>query len=177
MTNLTNIATELEALIPSIKEDFKNYFRKQIVRFADQAKADPVAFQKMARDCYANSSWRNARPFAEMDSNRITALPTGAVKEEWLEKNAAEYAEGQVAGFVAKLTKKIGDLENVHIGHLNHASFEFSINGMMQSGAVVRINQQAVFKISPKGNPFVQWPARIYVNGDFTPEAAFKKMA
>lgn len=44
-------------------------------------------------------------------------------------------------------------------------------------GHEVRVEQQRILKVSPLGRLFCQWPSRVYVDGQFTPEAAYAKMA
>jgi predicted nucleotide-binding protein (sugar kinase/HSP70/actin superfamily) len=96
------------------------------------------------------------------------------VKQEWLEKCAKEYAEQAVQSFVAKLTKKLGALTDVQVLWAN--GDRFTIVGKL-GDRDVKVHQDRVFKVSTQGTPFHQWPARIYLDGKFTPEAAFKKVA
>ena len=89
-----------------------------------------------------------------------------------LQKLAAQYAADTVAAFVYKLAKKLGDVSGVEVRHADTVG-EYIV-GATRNGKRVTVQQQRVFKFSNKGTPFHQWPARIYVDGNFTPAAAYE---
>lgn len=95
------------------------------------------------------------------------------IADDFLAKEAAQFGKDQVAGFVAKLEGKIGDLTDVSLTMRNNG--EFTILGKI-GDRLVRVEQIVVFKVSSTGQFFLQWPARIYVNGQFTPEKKFKEI-
>ena len=45
-----------------------------------------------------------------------------------------------------------------------------------RDGQKIVLDQQRVLKFSSKGKMFHQFPARIYVDGKFYPEAVYKEM-
>ena len=112
-----------------------------------------------------------ARRFAVMDSNRVNARPTGEVNAAWLRKNAEESADAQIAAFAAKLEKKLGTLGDFQATFTRGA--DFTITGTRNGHRIV-VEQQTVFKVSTHGTPFNQFPARIYVDGKFTPAAQYE---
>lgn len=161
MTN--TFATAFADYAPVIAADFSAYMRRRVERM--------IAEGMNARKAYDFD--KQAYSFAKSDGDRLGSLIVG-VSEEWLAKCAAEYAEATIQSFVAKLTKKLGALTDVEVRRADGATFV--ITGKLGDKAV-RVEQSQIFKVSPRGTFFHQWPARIYVDGKFTPEAAFKKLA
>lgn len=91
-----------------------------------------------------------------------------------LRHSADQFGRDQVDSFIAKLTKKIGKLTDVNLSW-GSESGSFMIKGKLNEHEVM-VKQQVVFKYSSKGNFFLQWPARIYVDGKFIPEKEFTKL-
>lgn len=113
-----------------------------------------------------------AARFIKWENDRMAAGAAGEVNTSWLDKNAQQFADEQVDSFIVKLEGKIGHLTDVSLHMTGNGGFV--IRGMHGDNAV-RVEQQVVFKTSSQGNFFMQWPARIYVNGKFTPEKEFKQ--
>ena len=95
------------------------------------------------------------------------------VDAERVAKAAGEYALATIETWHAKIEAKMGQLESATVHSLS--GFSFNIVGT-KAGRRVSIRQTMTINVSPKGKPFNQFPARIYVNGKFTPEAQFKKL-
>lgn len=93
--------------------------------------------------------------------------------EEKLAKGAAEFAKVQVAAHVEKLVSKLEDLENTKLVFGGTGS-NFLLTGT-KNGHKVSVKQQSILKQSKLGKLFNQFPARIYVDGKFTPEAKFRE--
>lgn len=72
---------------------------------------------------------------------------------------------------VAKILDKAGEMESPKVQSLT--GFDFNLTGMLK-GKSVRIEQTITYNRSVLGKPFVQFPARIYVDGKFQSEAQFK---
>jgi hypothetical protein len=101
------------------------------------------------------------------------SMRTGAalkLSEEFLAKEAAQFADDAVTGFVAKLIGKIGNIEMTNLRFRGNG--EFSIDAHA-NGHSIRVDQQVVYKVSNRDTLFCQWPARIYVDGQFTPATKF----
>lgn len=92
------------------------------------------------------------------------------LNEERLAKHASQFADDAVLGFVAKLVSKVGDIEMTNLRF--HGNGRFEIYGTA-NGHAVRVEQDVVYKYTRDCRLYCQWPARIYVNGQFTPAAKF----
>lgn len=90
---------------------------------------------------------------------------------EWARKEAAQQAADIFNGFIAKFTAKVTDLEGATVTWLSGAG-DCHITGNA-NGHRVHIDQQTIWKSSVHGNVFCQFPARIYVDGKFTPAAKY----
>ena len=91
-----------------------------------------------------------------------------------LARNAAIYASETIAAWEGKITAKLGELDNADVKRLTGCTFQ--ITGTLSNHKVV-IEQTIVTKVSSKGTVFNQFPARIYVDGKFTSEVQYKKLA
>lgn len=127
-----------------------NLFQKTLSRFVDT--------KSSSNDYYAA---RNG-----------TAGYTGSLNEQKLDALSKEYADAVCLAIVGKIQEKAGELENPKVaGHL--IGFEFDLTGEFK-GNQVRIVQSTKLVVNAYGTAFNQWPALIYVNGKFMPEAAYK---
>lgn len=158
MTNLFKDA--FAPLKPIIIADFEAYVTLTIKRYADTW--DNMPKGRLAYD----ATWSFVRSFAVMSSDRADARPTGEIKAAWLRKNAEKNADALIANFAAKLEKKLGTLGDFKATFTRGA--DFTLSGT-RNGHHVLVEQQTVFKVSPQGKPFHQFPARIYVDGKFVP--------
>lgn len=100
---------------------------------------------------------------------------TKEIDEERLQRWAEENADAAIATWVAKIDRKIGACTDVEVSRGTADLLSFTINARW-NGRTVHLQQSPVFKVSPRGMPFYQFPARIYVDGEFTPEAKFEAM-
>lgn len=179
MSEITKIAASFDGY----KEEAAKWFEDRIRKaFA----AIPVA-EDGERYAPKRQVW--GKPFSYEDQQNRKAYetclrfirheggrPSGALSlsDQYLAKIAAQFGEDQVAGFIAKLEGKLGDLEDVTVELRPNA--EFTLRGRLGEKSV-RVDQQVVFKTSSRGTFFLQWPARIYVDGAFTPEKEYKALA
>ena len=101
-----------------------------------------------------------------MDANRqlVPALVQAA---------ATSYADGVAESLQFKIMGKAGDLKEPNVSRLTGSNFR--IHGKLGSKAVT-IEQNTIINVSPLGKLFNQFPARIYVEGKFMSEAAYKTM-
>ncbi len=181
MTSVSNIRGEFETMTPVIKADFQSWVRRTYDRIAPKFAGKNLV---NVYD-YDYKTWAEIRDFEEkydlLTGEKVESYYKKEnvgfrINEQRLEKIAQTHAEFQVDAFVAKLEKKLKDLDNVHIRSMNVGNFEFTIAGDLK-GQPVTVHQQVVFKTSSHGKHFCQWPARIYMDGKMIPEAAFKKLA
>jgi hypothetical protein len=180
MNEITNIAAAFEPTKVEAAGWFEGRVRKQFAKLAESY-GDGEKIKLFARVPAANQATfalvRSCCAVVDADGNPVVSgsgRDFYVIDEARLAKKAAEFGEDQVAGFVAKLEKKLGDLTAVEL--IRAGNGEFVIAGKLGDRAV-RVDQQVVFKVSSKGTFFLQWPARIYVEGKFTPEKAFKELA
>ena len=170
----TDLKAALEAYKPNLIEGYSNMVRRSFARMVE-------AHGECLKGIY------NSRDFARMWSSTVSrctkhlsAGPTARVTdpivicEERLARAAGEYADAVVQSWEAKITGKMGELEGASVKRLDGGTF--FISGM-KNGKKVCIEQTTVLKCSSKGLLFNQFPARIYVEGKFTSEAAYKKLA
>lgn len=91
---------------------------------------------------------------------------------DFLAKEAKQIAEDSVLGFVAKLISKVGDIKMTDLQFRGGADFTIRAEA---NGHDVCIEQQTVYKMTQSWSLYCQFPARIYVDGKFTPAAKFKE--
>ena len=87
-----------------------------------------------------------------------------------LAKDAAQFADDAVLGFVAKLVSKVGDIDMKNLQFYGNGRFQIDCS---TNGHAVRVEQDVVYKTTQNYKLYCQWPARIYVDGKFTPAAKF----
>ena len=75
--------------------------------------------------------------------------------------------------WAAKIEEKLENVEGIEM--INHSRGSFSFRGT-RNGRSIRVDQQTITKMSSKGKWFHQFPARIYVDGQFTSAKAYKEM-
>lgn len=97
------------------------------------------------------------------------------LNEERMTLMASEYADGQIAKVTSKILAKLEEIDTVTEVRVNLAQMEFTFVGE-RAGKGITLTQQAVFKVSSKNTPFVQFPARFHVDGKAVSEAAYKAM-
>lgn len=82
------------------------------------------------------------------------------------------YADDVANAMRGKIMDKAGDLGSPELRHLS--GMNFSLTGTL-GGKKVLIEQNTIVNVSPLGTMFNQYPARIYIDGKFTPEAQYKR--
>jgi hypothetical protein len=96
-----------------------------------------------------------------------------AVDEQLLASFKAKVASVMADDVLAKVSAKVGELENSKVIRVRGA--EFHLHGI-KNGQKVYIEQTQILNVSSKGKLFNQFPSRIYVDGKFTPAAKFAKI-
>ena len=161
----------IKAAFDPIRADAKKMFLDRAHRKADALRDEEGTLRRYHFRDYQKH--RFITSYIRWADNRMAPGAAGELNVERLEKHAQDFADAQVDSFIAKLEGKIGHLTDVSLTLRNNG--EFTIRGM-QGDDEVRVNQQVVFKVSNRGTFFLQWPARIYVNGKFMSEKDFKAM-
>lgn len=159
----------IKAAFDPIREEAKQMFIDRANRKIDALRDEAGTIRRYNFRDYSKHAF--ASRFITWADNRMAPGCEGVVNTAWLEKNANDFANAQVDSFIAKLEGKIGHLTDCVLQLRGNG--EFTIRGMQGDEQVV-VDQQVVFKVSSKGTFFLQWPARIYVNGKFVSEKNFK---
>lgn len=165
---IANIAAEFEPLKPAVKEDFINQVRNTLDQLV--SKYGWEGLNKLSPYSYDHKAWSFVRRFLGVNNYDRTA--PREINEEYLDKNATDYAEDQIGAFVHKLSLKLVDLTDVALHDVRPNSFQFTLTGSLNGKAVV-VNQSIKYCVSNQGTPYVQWPALIYVDGQRVSEKDF----
>ncbi|WP_371438336.1 hypothetical protein [Polaromonas sp.] len=92
------------------------------------------------------------------------------LSEAKLTKVATEYGYAASLDWFRKTNEKVGALERPRL--VGNAFGDIEIRGT-RCGKAVTLQQQRVFKVSVLGKPYLQFPARLYVDAKFTPEKEY----
>lgn len=156
------ITAALLAHAPKIAEDLRAHVRTIHARIA--ADLGP-GFKGVTNSC----TW--ARTF------RTVVQPyTGlayAIDEERLIKKTAKQAEEMALAWAEKIIGKMGTMDTVTAPYLSGNSF--TVTGT-RGGKNVRIEQNMIINVSPRGTVFNQFPSRIYVGGKLMSAKAYETM-
>lgn len=167
MTAINTIITAFDAMVPTLAENFEAGAHRTINSiFAEYDDTDRRFPSRKMRQ-YDFHRWTAVRGFCKMQGN----LYTNNIETAKLRKAGKEYAKEQIGIFTRKLVAKLGNLTSCEVPKIEGT--EFTVRGKIGKRTVV-VEQRIVYKWSQYGRPFVQWPARIYVDEKFTPEAQFK---
>lgn len=174
---IENISAEFDAMVPTIAAEFTSWVTKNLEFILSTYDRKEIS-QLGSSWSSDGGKWRQLRTFTIMvdENGEPTTRFTSRYKiaHDRIAKESIRYAQTQVDAFKFKLNKKLADLTDIE--NLRIESTEFQFTGMFGENAV-RVEQTTVLKCSNKGTLFNQWPCRIYVNGKFMSEAAFKKLA
>jgi hypothetical protein len=170
MTNA--FAAAFDAYAPVLAAEFVAYHTRVITRLIEAYEGDLRGLGNAGTG--DGKAYRASREFIAYDGSMMSSKAVGVVANR-LQIAGEEYAKSVVVEFISKLVKKLASVTEVEVLWAK-GSGQFTITGKMGERNVT-VHQDRVFKISSKGTPFHQWPARIYVDGKFTPETEFKKLA
>ena len=91
-----------------------------------------------------------------------------------VDKEAPKWAQEIATLWADKLEGKLGkDATGVECTRLSNTDYTFVAE---RQGRKLVVQQQRVYKVSSRGMPFYQVPARMYVDGQFLPEAKVKAL-
>lgn len=92
--------------------------------------------------------------------------------EAHLATKAKDYGDQAALDWFHKTNAKLGDVSSVEMGAPG-SSMQVVAE---RDGKKIVLDQQRIINTSPKGKLFHQFPSRLYVDGKFVPEAAYKAM-
>jgi hypothetical protein len=162
----TELSAAFEAFKPMIAESYARMVSRAFDRMVEQ-------FGPALRGVYNSESAKfygeTVARFTTRQGNRLS--DPVVMDADKLAKGAAAYADAVVMEWAAKVEGKVGELDAAEVKRMD--GIAFLIRGT-RGGKKVEIEQQMILKSSPRGTLFNQFPARIYVDGKFTPEAKYK---
>lgn len=117
----------------------------------------------------------NSRRWAKLYGRTMHMLlgPDRKLSETAVEAHARDYADYVAQAMQGKIMDKAGEIQNPEVKHMD--GMNFVLTGEL-GDRKVSIVQGTILNSSPLGTLFNQFPARIYVDGKFTSEAAFKRL-
>jgi hypothetical protein len=161
---MTDLTTALEAHKPALEAYFVDFAER---RFAALVRHFGPALRGVYNSHLANN-WRAISSLTVCDGDRINSeysLDAGRVAAA-----ATAFADATVATWADKIAAKLGELDNAEVRHLD--GYRFAVTGS-KGDRKVHIEQDMIVNVSSRGTLFNQFPARIYVDGKFTPAAKY----
>lgn len=121
--------------------------------------------------CGLHDSYRRCRRYVSFEGGRMSGTPF--LSGDFLAREAAVYGEEQANAFLGKLLRKLEGATDPHLVFESGSGANFRL--VLKAGdSHVAVEQQAVMKFNKSGQPFHQFPARIYLDNRFMSEAAFR---
>ena len=179
-TNATTAINDmLEGFRTTLEGQVSRYIERNFARMAEMAVEAETGNWKRV-DAWikpeVQAMWRETtrdccdfiadRPYGSVGRYELNAAKVAKV--------ASEAATATIKQWEAKLVAKLADLEGGEAVR-TVGSMGFMIKGR-KGDAHIGVEQTMIVNYSSKGKLFNQFPARIYVDGKFTSEAAYKRM-
>lgn len=172
-----NLDTELDKALEPYRNNLKTIFNDTL-RSSFKKMVDELG--PSLKGVYNSNKW--AKVFKEIRYGLTNTMEvkygmrTGpdnwVVDDKKAEALAKSYANTTIDALRVKMKSKIGQMTNVSIASLGNKTFR--INGT-RDGHKIEVEQTLI--VTSRGyTVFNQYPARIYVDGKFTPEAVYKSM-
>lgn len=162
-----SLKTEMLKEAPRLARDFQDSWTVHIERYVREGyhlieyKRDEIEANRVRRENWNEIVWRG---FADHK---------GKINEQALFKAAKKYGEETALVWYEKMATKLGSAVDVKVTR-DSVTTDIQIEATVPNTRTeILIKQQIVYKRSSKGTPFHQFPARIYVDGQFTTEAEF----
>lgn len=166
---MTAIKTALEAFKPELEARFVSFTTRGIERMIEQF---GPSVKGIANSRFYKNWSENLRPFTRRAGVGSPNDPI-TISHERIATHAKLFADATVEAWNAKIEAKLGELDNAEI--VEGGGMEFTLTGT-RNGHSIRIVQDMIVNVSPKGTLFNQFPSRIYVDGKFTPAATYAKL-
>jgi hypothetical protein len=156
------VAQAIEAYKPELSATYCRIVRHELERMIAQHGPELRG---------VSSSWTWARTFSAIVSPVLASMKPATIDEAKLEAVARTYAEEVAATWAHKIGAKLGEIDGATVLSIGNGTFRVAGT---RAGKAVSIEQTVVVKRSTRGLVFAQFPARIYVEGKFTSEAAYR---
>lgn len=169
------------AVMTNLKEQLEAYKDKLQAQYIDSVTSTLGWLQRLygqnLREKNENTSLRNSKHYKVLENiGGSTYMDTDGnyhIDQAAAADKGREYADATIAAWHDKITGKIKDLQNSTVHQLD--GNRFIITGE-RDGKKITIDQDMIINRSANGTMFNQFPARIYVDGKFHSEAAYKKL-
>lgn len=171
MTTATETTIRDALLCPAVLDELKDSFRRQVCWIYGQL----VDHFGPSLDGVRNH-WTYARAFESIKDCLRWELRRGApvlIDEALLTARAAEYAEATALQWLAKITAKLGPVQNASVQW--RSGNRITIQALRE-GKLIEFHQEQILKSSPRGKLHNQFPSRLYVDGKFVSEAVYRKV-
>lgn len=163
----TAITAALDAHKPSLEAYFVGFAERRFAALVKQ-------FGPALRGVYNSTQARNWGAIAGLTTTNGDRVSSEySLVAERVTAAAKQFADATVAAWADKIVAKLGELDDAEVRHLD--GYRFAVTGT-KAGRKIRIEQDMIVNISTKGTLFNQFPSRIYVDGKFTPAAAYAKL-
>jgi hypothetical protein len=161
------LRSSFEAQAPEIAADFEAQFRRTYAYQLEKWEGKIPAYPAAGHPSYMVIRGMLA-PVCDVMVGKSLQL-----NEAKLKKVANDAADKAAVEWFYKTNEKLGAIDNPTL--VRDQGGNVIIEGE-RAGKKVRMVQQRILKSSPLGRLFNQFPARIYVDGQFVTEAAYKGM-
>lgn len=173
--SVNDLVAKLQVLKPGLANDFREYVTRELNELREKYGSGEKLSDLYNRGGVDGATYRQFNRFYEYKGDWRGREVTG-LNAEAIGRAAEQYANDQIAAFTAKLLVKIGSLTNVTVHDLSASSFTFTISGKLGDRKVM-VEQSRIINQSVNGVLFHQWPARIYVDGKFMSELAYRAIS
>ena len=169
----TTIKEILEIEVPALVEEYKRWATWQFERLVGKYGPALNGATNSWGDGKFVASFRHLLKRAHSSVQYDPSTPY-VLNTEALDKEAPLWAKEIATQWAQKLEDKLGkDATGVECTRLSATDFNFYAE---RQGRKLTVRQQRVYKVSSRGMPFYQFPARMYVDGQFMPEAKVKAL-
>lgn len=161
------------AIAPDLANDFSEFITGVFNRIEKARGSVPAYVESRDAAWHDINLIRRCCDFIKTPGDLSGTKATLKLNADTLRKEADKYGKEVALDWFYKTNAKLGDVED--------ADVPANRDGVMvvlakRNGSSIRLDQQRIIKRSPKGKLFHQFPARIYVDGKFYPESAYKKL-
>ena len=163
---MTDFTSAIEYIKPGLARNYETRVRCIYVNMIEKFGPRLIGIHNTSS---ANLFRAMISPVIDQEGGRLNGATS--INEKRLARAAAAFADAMTSQWETKIRKKMGDLQDVKIAHLTHVAFV--IRGT-RNGHQVKIVQDVVHKVSPRGLFFCQFPALIKLDGKPISEAKYK---
>lgn len=178
MTDTTATATAiqeaLEARKPAMAKAYADYARRA---FENLVERFGPALQGIYNSRQVHQYKAISRVVEVTERAPVNRKPLAhGINEAALEAWSNAQADAAVEAWSAKIEEKLAGCTEATVASASADLVAFTIHARLGDHGVT-LRQAPVLKCSTRGLLYHQFPARIYVDGEFTPEAKFKALA